>query len=147
MRLKALMTTPVEVISPHASISTAGRRLKRKGIHHLVVVDHDRVVGLVTTDTLRERAAEGATCVEDALIRNISVLNPEMTVTEAAALMMPGQPQTAVPVISQERLVGIVTVADLLEMAGQRGARTRTGASLRSHRHSPTTAVGSKQPG
>jgi len=147
MRLKALMSTPVEVISPHASIKIADRLLKRKGIHHLVVVDHKRVVGLLTTDTLRERATEGATRVEDAMIRNISVLNPEMTVTEAAALMMPGQLQTAVPVISQERLVGIVTVADLLEMAGQLAGRTQAGAPPRSHRHSPTTAVGSKQLG
>jgi CBS domain-containing protein len=121
MRLEALMTTPVEVISPHASIRTAEQRLKLKGIHHLVVVDHGSVVGLVTSDTLRERGANGATRVEDAMIRNISMLSPETTVSEAAALMMPGHPQTAIPVVRNDRLVGIVTVADLLEMAGQLG--------------------------
>ena len=121
MRLEALMTTPVEVISPHASIRTAERRLKLKGIHHLVVVDHGGIVGLVTSDSLRERGANGATCVEDAVIRNISVLSPETTVSEAAALMMPGHSQTAVPLVRNNRLVGIVTVSDLLEMAGQLG--------------------------
>lgn len=119
MRLKTLMTTPVEVVSPRASIRTAERRLKLKGIHHLVVVDHGGVVGLVTSDSLRERGANGATHVEDAMIRNISVLSPETTVSEAAALMMPGHPQSAVPLVRNNRLVGIVTVADLLDVVGQ----------------------------
>ena len=120
MRLKAIMSTPVEVISPCASISTAQRRLKLKGIHHLVVVEHGTVVGLVTTETLNTRLAEGAKSVGDAMIRNIAVATPEMTVREAAEMMMPGHLQTAVPVVRNNRPVGIVSVADLLELAGAR---------------------------
>jgi CBS domain-containing protein len=45
MRLKSIMNTAVEVIEPHASVATAERRLRRKGIHHLVVVDGDIIVG------------------------------------------------------------------------------------------------------
>jgi CBS domain-containing protein len=117
MRLKAIMTTPVEVISPCASISTAERRLKTKGIHHLVVIEHGTVVGLVTNEALKNRQAEGARRVGDAMIRNIAVATPEMTVREAADLMMSGHLQTAVPVVSNSRLVGIVSVSDLLELA------------------------------
>jgi acetoin utilization protein AcuB len=118
MRLKEIMTTPVEVISPRASIRTAERRLKAKQLHHLVVVDGKAVLGLVTAASLKDRGAEGATRVADAMIRNITVLNPEMTVADAAALMMPDHPQTAVPVVHGNRLVGIVTVSDLLDLAG-----------------------------
>lgn len=117
MRLKEIMTTPVEVISPTASIRTAERRLNAKRLHHLVVVNGKAIVGLVTAATLRDRAGEGATQVADAMIRNITVLNPEMTVSDAAALMMPDHAQTAVPVARGNRLVGIVTVSDLLELA------------------------------
>lgn len=117
MRLKSIMNTPVEVISPSASIATAQRVLKRKRIHHLVVVDHGRIVGLVTTETLNARQAEGATRVVDAMIRNIIVLTPETTVRDAAALLMPGHPQTAVPLVRNDRLVGIVTVSDLIKLA------------------------------
>lgn len=118
MRLKEIMTTPVEIISPRASIRTAERRLKAKRLHHLVVVEGKAVVGLVTAASLKDRAAEGASHVEDAMIRNITVLNPDMTVGDAAALMMPDHPQTAVPVVRGNRLVGIVTVSDLLDLAG-----------------------------
>ncbi len=117
MRLKTIMTTPVEVISPAASINTAERRLKLKGIHHLVVVEHGTVVGLVTPDTLKSRQEEGARKVGDAMIRNIVLAPPDMTVREAAELMMPGHTQTALPIVRDNRLVGIVSVSDLLELA------------------------------
>lgn len=117
MRLKSIMNTAVEVIGPHASVATAERRLRRKGIHHLVVVDGDIIVGLLTQDILRNRRAEGATRVEDAMLRNITLATTDMTVREAAALMSPGHPQTALPIVRDQRLVGIVTVSDLLELA------------------------------
>ena len=119
MRLKALMTCPVEVISPHASVATAARRLRVKGIHHLVVVDHGAIVGLLSNDILRDRRAEGAKKVEDAMLRNITLATPEMTVHDAVDLVKPGHLQTGLPVISGDRLVGIVTVSDLLDLAGR----------------------------
>lgn len=119
MRLKAIMSTTVEVVGPHESLATAERRLRLQGIHHLVVVHHDIVVGLLTRDILMNRQAEGATKVEDAMLRNITVAAPEMTVREAANLMTPGHAQTAVPVVSGQRLIGIVTVSDLLSLVGK----------------------------
>lgn len=119
MRLKALMTRPVEVISPRASVATAERRLRVKGIHHLVVVDHDAIVGLLSNDILRDRQADGAKKVEDAMLRNITLATPEMTVQNAVDLVKPGHLQTALPVISRDRLVGIVTVSDLLDLAAR----------------------------
>ncbi len=121
MRLNALMTRPVEVISPHASVATAERRLRVKAIHHLVVVEHGVVVGLVSADILRSRQADGAKRVEDAMLRNIALATPDMTVREAVELVTPGHLQTALPVISANRLVGIVTVSDLLHLAGREG--------------------------
>jgi CBS domain-containing protein len=119
MRLETIMTAPVEVVSPRASIRTAQAILNRKGIHHLVVVDGGAVVGLATSDTLKNRQQEGATCVADAMLRNIAVLTPDTSVQEAANLMTPGHVQTAIPLLRGKRLVGIVTVSDLLELAGR----------------------------
>ena len=41
----------------------------------------------------------------------------DMTVREAAALMSPGHTQTALPIVDGQRLAGIVTVSDLLNLA------------------------------
>ena len=119
MRLKNLMRAPVEVISPYALLTTAARRLRVKGIHHLVVVDHGVIVGLLTQDVLRNRKMEGATHVGDAMLRNITIASPEVTVCEVVDLIRPGHLQTAVPVVDNNRLVGIVTVSDLLELAAR----------------------------
>jgi CBS domain-containing protein len=42
-----------------------------------------------------------------------------MTVCEAVDLIRPGHLQTALPVVHNKRLVGIVTVSDLLELAAR----------------------------
>ena len=118
MRVDAAMTKPVEIISPCASIRTARRVLELKGIHHLVVVQRGRIVGLATAETLKERQADGATRVADAMLRNIIVVSPDLTVREAAGLMLAKRSQTALPVVGMNGLVGIVTVFDLLELAG-----------------------------
>ncbi|HEU4937395.1 MAG TPA: CBS domain-containing protein [Vicinamibacterales bacterium] len=129
MRLKNLMRAPVEVISPHALLTTAARRLRVKGIHHLVVVDHGVIVGLLTQDVLRNRKTEGATRVDDAMLRNITIASPEMTVCEVVDLIRPGHLQTAVPVVDNDRLVGIVTVSDVLELAARIRRPTPAAAS------------------
>ena len=126
MRLKNLMRAPVEVISPRALLTTAARRLRGKGIHHLVVVDHGVIVGLLTQDVLRNRKAEGATRVEDAMLRNIRIVTPDTTLPEAVELMRPGHLQTALPVVERNRLIGIVTVSDLLDLASRIRRTPRT---------------------
>jgi acetoin utilization protein AcuB len=119
MRVKNLMKAPVEVISPQALLTSAARRLRVRGIHHLVVVNHGVIVGLLTQDVLRNRKADGATRVEDAMLRNITIATPEMTLGEAVALIRPGHLQTALPVVDNNRLVGIVSVSDVLELAAR----------------------------
>jgi CBS domain-containing protein len=63
--------------------------------------------------------SEGATRVEDAMLRNIRLATADTTVREAAELMTPGCAQTALPIVRGGRLVGIVTVSDLLELAAR----------------------------
>ena len=119
MRLDAIMKTAVDVIGPRMSLRTAERLMRAKNIHHLVVVDsHGTIRGLLTQDVLSSRRAEGAKKVEDAMLRNITVGSPDMTVREVADLMTPGHAQTGVPVVRDRRLIGMVTLSDLLRLAG-----------------------------
>lgn len=119
MQLKDVMSRRVEVIGPHDSLSTAEHRMLDHGIHHLVVVQHDQVLGLLTQGCLASRREEGAAKVEDAMLRNIITARPEMSVREAADRMTPGHVQTALPVMVGHRLVGIVTLSDLLSLVGK----------------------------
>jgi CBS domain-containing protein len=121
MRLKDIMSTNVEAVRPGEALERAGRRMRRRGIHHLVVVKGRQVAGMVSEAALEARLAEGVATVQDAMFRHILVASPDMPVTQAAR-MMRGRPEGALPVFAGKRLVGIVTISDLLDVLGRRFA-------------------------
>ena len=57
MKLKQIMKTPVITISAGTCISEVAKEMVRSGYGFLPVIDHDRVVGVVTGKDLATRAA------------------------------------------------------------------------------------------
>jgi len=118
MRLKDIMSTAVESVRPAETLERAQARMRLRRLHHLVVIDRREVVGILTDAALQARQAEGVAKVEDAMSRHVVTGTPETTVRQAANLMR-GRAEGALPVIAGQRLVGIVTVTDLLEVLGR----------------------------
>jgi CBS domain-containing protein len=117
MRLKDIMSTKVEAVRPDETLERAHALMRLRGIHHLAVVDRHQVVGLLTEGVLAVREAEGVAKVADAMGRHVATGTPDMTVRQAANLMR-GRTEGALPVVAGARLVGIVTVSDLLDVLG-----------------------------
>ena len=127
MRLKDIMTTNVRCVRPEETLTKAASIMQRRGIHHLVVCDGPRIVGVLSESALQTRDAEGVAKVGDAVLRRVILGSPEMTVRQAAHLMR-NRADSALPVVSGKRLVGIVTVSDLLAiLERQNGALAATG--------------------
>lgn len=121
MRLKEIMNVKVEVIDPAATLDEAQSLMHQRRFHHLVVMDGREVVGVLTEQALERTMAGGGTRVDEAMYRDAVTATPETTVRKAANLVRGGA-VGALPVMDrQHRLVGIVTVSDLLELIG-RGA-------------------------
>jgi CBS domain-containing protein len=118
MRLKDIMSTKVEAIRPDETLTRAQTLMKVRGIHHLVVMDGRQVVGMLNAGTLQVRDAEGVTRVGDAMSRHVVAGTPEMTIRQAANLMR-GRAESALPVVAGDKLTGIVTVSDLLDVLGR----------------------------
>src|SRR5204863_2771236 len=110
----------VRTIAQHESVARARALMELRRIHLLVVVDGPRIAGLVSSEMLARGAADGIARVEDVMSRNVAVASPDLTVSQAAVLLR-GRISGALAVVEQDRLVGIVTVSDLLELLG-RGA-------------------------
>jgi CBS domain-containing protein len=119
MRLKDIMSRKVEAVRPGEPLERAERRMRRHGIHHLVVVRRGVVVGVLSEATLQTRMADGVATVENAMHRHMLMATPDMTVSQAARLMR-GRPEGALPIFAGTRLVGIVTISDLLDVLGRR---------------------------
>ena len=118
MRMKDIMSPKVESVRPEETLERARTLMKLHGIHHLVVIDHRKVVGVLADSAAELRAAEGVANVEDAMHRHVVTGTPEMTVRQAASLMR-SRAEGALPIMAGQKLVGIVTVSDLLDVLGR----------------------------
>jgi acetoin utilization protein AcuB len=97
--------------------------MRRKGIRHLVVMADSRVVGVLSDRDAGGRSGASIRArsrVSDLMTAPVVTVQPDTTIHRTANLMR-GRTIGCVPVVDGRRLVGIVTVADLLEVLG-RGA-------------------------
>jgi len=129
-RVKDIMTDVVETLQMGDTLAQARRQIERGGIHHLPVCDADEhVIGLITYhrileawishgDPDRESPAQLASDVPVDMIMEKDVLTVDADATGAeAARLIAKHKIGCLPVTSKEKLVGIVTAADLVNLA------------------------------
>jgi acetoin utilization protein AcuB len=120
MRIFEVMTDGVQAVAADASAEDAWTLMRREGIHHLVVKAGAQVVGV-----LSDRDAGGASgssvrkgrIVAELMTAPVVTIDAEEPVRKAANLMR-GRTIGCLPVMRKGRLVGIVTVSDLLRVLG-----------------------------
>lgn len=124
MRLEEIMSRHVMSVSSHEDADAAWARMRERRMHHLVVVEGGKVVGVVSDRDLgaaRGAALRRGKVVGEMMSQHAVVVAPETTAREAANRMR-GRGIGCLPVLSHGKLVGIVTTTDLLELIGSRGA-------------------------
>ena len=121
MRVSELMTEQVQTVPPTMSAASAWEMMRRERIHHLIVKSGADVIGVLSDKdaggphgaTVREGSTVG-----DLMTREVVTVEPETTVRRAANLMR-GRSIGCLPVVSENRPVGILTVSDLLTVLGK----------------------------
>jgi acetoin utilization protein AcuB len=116
MRIRDVMTSPVQTISPDADAGAARTRMRNRDIHHLVVVRNGFPCGVLSARDLGGRggvAMPRVATVEE-LMTPIAVTVPSDTTVRTAASLMRGRSIGCLPVVDADQLVGIVTISDLL---------------------------------
>jgi acetoin utilization protein AcuB len=118
MRLAQIMTQDVLGTTPQHLVADAMEEMRRRNVHHLVVIDDGNVVGILS---MRDGTGVAAgSRVGDVMRTELVTASTETTVREAANLLR-GNMIGCLPVFEDDQLVGIVTITDLLELLG-RGA-------------------------
>jgi acetoin utilization protein AcuB len=130
IRVKDCMTHPAVTVQSSALVRGATEMMRTRRIRHLPVVDRDgRLVGIVTDRDLRQvifdpaiadRLGQGvqalnALAVRDIMTWGVVTVRPETEIREAARLMHE-QKVGALPVVQGDRVVGILTESDVLEV-------------------------------
>lgn len=117
MRVKDVMTVGVVTAAPDSPIREVAELMLRTKVSGLPVVDAGRLVGIVSESDilpLREGApGRRVQTAADVMTRDVVILVEDMGVTEAARVLERHRIKRA-PVTRGERLVGIVSRADLL---------------------------------
>jgi acetoin utilization protein AcuB len=117
MRLRDIMSEGVESIPPGASVEDARESMRRHDVRHLVVVEADTIVGVLSQHDLRR--AEGTAAVRAFTSAPAVTATPQTTLRQAANLLR-GNHVSCLPILdSEQRLIGIVTASDLLDLMGK----------------------------
>jgi CBS domain-containing protein len=129
-RVRDIMTSPAIVIAPDTSVPAASALMKERGIRHLPVVEHGRLVGIISRSDLREASISASAnadtyefnfllnrlTVGRLMTRKVFTITPDAPVVHAAELMTERK-IAGLPVVDPDGSVaGIVTESDLLKM-------------------------------
>jgi CBS domain-containing protein len=119
MLVSEVMTRSVVSIDADASVFDACMMYKEKKVGCLVVVSDETCVGIVTERDLIERSIcqrrnPDATKVKEIMSSNIKVVNALDTIEKALETMQQYKIKK-LPVISAEKVVGIITMTDIAE--------------------------------
>jgi CBS domain-containing protein len=135
MRVQDVMTEGMKTIAPTAAAEDAWNMMRFNRIHHLVVTNGRRVLGVLSDrDAGGRRGASVRTnsVVADLMTAPAVTVEPTMTVRQAANVMR-GRSIGCLVVVGSGHAIGIVTVSDLLELVGRgldRGAATTNRRTL-----------------
>ena len=126
--IDAIMRTELITIAPGASLADARELMQENRIHHLPVVENkDELVGLLSlTDVLRasdsslradeERIRAAEIPVRDVMVTDVATVSHAASLRQAA-LFLEKYKIGCLPVISGDKLVGIITDSDFVAVA------------------------------
>jgi acetoin utilization protein AcuB len=138
MLVRERMSTPVITIYPDASMQEALNVMRKEHVRRLPVIDkRGQLVGLITSADLDKASPSEATTlsfweirelisrvrVERIMTRDVITIEEDIPIEEAARIMADSK-ISGLPVMSNNKLVGLITETDLfkifLEMFGAR---------------------------
>ena len=120
MQVKDIMHTDVKTTSAQDTFAHVAALLHDNAISSVVVLDGDRLAGIVTERDLVNLVAEGLdpqrTTVGDRMSRDLDTVGPRTDIAEAAEHMARLRIRH-LPIVEEGALVGIISIRDLTNWA------------------------------
>ena len=131
MHVADLMTPRPVTLRENETLGTARERMERMRIRHLPIVGRDgRFLGLLThrdilsftiskladIDDAAQAEIDAGIVVSEVMRRDVAVASPGVGVRQAAQIMLDNK-FGCLPVLDDDKVVGILTEADFLKLA------------------------------
>ncbi|KRB94207.1 CBS domain-containing protein [Noviherbaspirillum sp. Root189] len=116
--LKNKSNTQVYTVTPTTTVLDAIKLMAERGIGALLVMEGEKIVGIVTErDYARKVVLKGRasneTPVRDIMTTSVMYVRPDTTNEQCMALMTENRLRH-LPVIENEKLVGLISIGDLV---------------------------------
>ena len=115
----SVMVVPVLWIAPHAPIKEVEQMMVRYNINAMPVLENEdgKLLGVITRQTVEKALYHGLgeAPVEDYMSTDIESVDPQTPLTEVERVMMEKN-QRIVPVVEDDKVVGIVSRGDVLRV-------------------------------
>ena len=118
MKVEQIMSRPALTCHAHDPANRAAQVMWESDIGCVVVVEHDKIVGIVTDRDLCMAAyTRGVTLAQisvgDVMTRNVTTIGPDASISEAISRLVKGK-IGCLPVVEDGKLAGLITETDLL---------------------------------
>ncbi len=125
-----LMSSPPISVEPHISCKSANDLLTRYNINALIVNEADgRLKGYITRQVIEKAIFHelGNAPVKDYMNTEVAVVHPQAELAEVQDKII-GNKQRVLPVVESDRVVGVITRTDLLNVLVQKSQFTHENA-------------------
>jgi len=126
------MTANPVTVEPKTTLPEAHKIMKDRRIRRLPVVENGRLVGIVTLGDIREAEPSDATTLSifelhyllakltigEIMTREPITISPNATIREAAKLLLQNK-IGSLPVVQNDKLIGIITELDIFRVLAQ----------------------------
>lgn len=120
MKVRSLVSRPPATIRPTTTLAECAVTLDEEGVGALLVAQGARVLGIVSERDIVRAVAESLPLdepVENVMAPDPFVVDPEVSVADAASVMREQQVRHLPVVSSEGDFVGVISVRDLLSAA------------------------------
>ena len=115
--------TTVQYVGPDVTVLEAVNRMCRSHIGALLVEEHDEAIGIITERDIMmrlvlEKRDPAGTRVADIMTRDVLCIDPDQEPEQAMAMMTEHRVRH-LPVVEGRRVVGILSIGDLVRWASR----------------------------
>ena len=116
MKIADIMTSEVDTCTPQTSLQEAASKMKEINVGSIPVCDNDKLVGIITDrDIVIRGIADNLSldsAVSEIFSESIVTGSKDMSVEDAAELMADHQIRR-LPIVENDKVVGIVSLGDI----------------------------------
>src|SRR5262245_11413671 len=110
IEVRHVMSRTARAVGPSALVNDLQELMEREGFHHLLVLQNDKLVGVISDRDIHGRRGRQA---QHIMTANPLSVSPGTQLAQAISIMLHRR-ISCLPIVEQERVVGILTVTDML---------------------------------